>query len=52
MLEYLELMLSLTDLSLEELTHKLVMLIALVSAQRAHAISLLDLSNMVSGKSS
>lgn len=39
-------------LGIKELTLKLTMLMALVSAQRAQLLNLLDISNMVKGKSS
>lgn len=51
-LEHLSALYPLSALNLKELTFKLVMLIALVSAQRAQTIALLSLDNMVAGKNS
>ena len=51
-LTYIQKLYPLKDLSLKDLTLKLVMLMALVTAQRAQTLHLLSLDNMSVGKSS
>ena len=46
-LDYLKLLFPLIELSLRTLTHKLVMLMKLVTAQRGQTLSLLDTKNLV-----
>ena len=48
MLEYLDNLMPLQDISLKELTHKAVALLALASGSRAQTIELMDLKNMSS----
>lgn len=51
-LDYLQFLYPVFDLSLMELTHKLVMLVALVSAQRVQTLSLMNMTNMIEGYNS